>query len=97
VDHDLERRHLQQMQLSLGSYPASVSSLGRMVAELEALYALLGGRDDTWKKRFYEQWASLEEVFAVALDRKTETLDEEGDRIVCAAISELRVIVDEAL
>ena len=97
MDTNLEKRHLQQMQLSLGSYPASVSSLGRMVAELEALHALLGSRDDTWKKRFYGQWASLEEVFAVALDRQMEALDEEGNRIVSAAIFELRAIVDEAL
>jgi hypothetical protein len=75
----------------------TVPSLGRMVAELEALYALLGSRDDTWKKRFYEQWACLEEVFAVALDRQAEALDEESDRIVSAAMSELRAIVDEAL
>lgn len=97
MDANLERGHLQQMQLSLGSYPASVSSLGRLVAELEALYALLGSRDDTWRQRFYEQWASLEEVFAVALGRQTEALDEEGNRIVSAAIFKLRAIVDEAL
>lgn len=78
--------------------PENAISLGRLVAELESLYALFtdagGGLS---KAAFEEHWATLEEVFAVALDRKQEALDEAGTALVCHAVAALRSVVDKAL
>lgn len=97
MDRDLDRNLLREMRLSLRANPLDTASLGRLVAALESLFALLVGVDETWKRRFVGGWASLEEVFAVMLDRKRDTLDDEGVSIVGAAMSDLRTLVDDAL
>lgn len=90
-------RLLEQMRMSLRYAPASVVALGRLVAELEPLSQQLAAPDREWQRRFLVHWGTLEEVFAVALDRNLETLDVQGAAIVDSALAELRVLADEAL
>jgi hypothetical protein len=97
MDVEKDRRHLTQMRQSLESRRESIESLGRVISELESLYLLLETPPDSWKRSFQEQWGTLEEVFAVTLDRGAPTLDNECDKLVADALVHLRSLVDEAL
>ena len=84
---------LDYVQASLASVPKDIPALGQLIATLEQHCDVLPGGDSTWKPRFWEQWESLEGVYAVALDRQESSLDEECQKIVTDAIAELRTLI----
>jgi hypothetical protein len=97
MDTSKDRRHLEQIERCLASPPQTIESLGRLVAELETLSAQLETTNEAWKLRFQDQWATLEEVFAVALDRRAAVLDKEGTDLVTNAFTNLGSLVNEAI
>ncbi|RYG77211.1 hypothetical protein EON77_10265 [bacterium] len=97
MNADVDRRLLGQMREHLTSAPKDVSSLGRLVSDLEATSSSLTIKDIAWKQDFHEHWACLEEVFAVALDRSMLVLSEEFQGLVSEAVTGLRILVDKAV
>lgn len=97
MELDKEWRHLQQMRKSLASRRDSVESLGRLISELESLCVLLETPTSSWRDSFQEQWGTLEEVFAVMLDRDASTMDDEGAKLVADAVMRLEILVNDAL
>jgi hypothetical protein len=97
MDAGKDRRHLRQMRQCLVLRRESVEALGRLISELESLRELLETTTDSWKRSFEEQWGTLEEVFAVTLDRGAPTMDEKSAVLVERAIAHLGALVDEAL
>lgn len=68
-----------------------------MISELESLGTLVETPPESWRRSFQEQWGTLEEVFAVALDRGWLALDEEGSEIVADAVAKLASLASDAL
>lgn len=91
-----DRHHLQQMKAALTLSVHDLDGVGRLVSTLESLVALLERPDESWRRRFDEEWGMLEEVLAVTLDRGT-SLDQQGKRLVGEAIAGLQRLVEDAL
>jgi hypothetical protein len=60
------RRMLDQIQ----DFEAHRIDLQHIIRGLKSLLALLDNPDINWKLEFQKQWAVLEEVYAVTLDKK---------------------------
>ena len=92
MDTDQEGGPAQALRDSLARKPTTVESLGRLVAELESLGAIMEGVDDRWRASFNREWSAIEEVYAVALDREQDVLDEDDQAIIAEATRALQVL-----
>ncbi|WP_215847742.1 MULTISPECIES: hypothetical protein [Pantoea] len=67
TDYDL--RQLELMRGILKAYDAEKISLSDVINKLEGLFECLQFSDNEWKTDFHTHWFTLEQVYAVALDR----------------------------
>lgn len=67
TDYDL--RQLELMRDILKAYDAEKISLSDVINKLEGLLECLKFPDNEWETDFHNHWFTLEQVYAVALDR----------------------------
>ncbi|ETS29634.1 hypothetical protein BB987_17515 [Photorhabdus temperata] len=67
TEYDL--RQLNLMKETLGAYVENRLPLNVLIDRLRDLLDCLQDVNNEWKEQFYEHWFSLEQVYAVALDR----------------------------
>jgi len=60
------------MQLQLDQFEAGTITLSHLIAGLNALLACVRTLGKDWKDAFTSEWWTLEQVHAVALDRKEQ-------------------------
>ena len=53
--------------------------------------------DDSWKEEFRNWVWDLEEIYAVALDRKQQSLDAEDSRIIENALDKIELLINWSL
>ena len=87
-DHD--KRQLLLMKEQIASFEAGSLHLGYLVRDLEALNDSLQSVPESWREAFHQEWWTLEQVFAVGLDRNEERLCEENLRLVEEAIRNMK-------
>lgn len=97
VEGDLQQDLIKQMLQSVTVVPGDVLSLGKIVDSLDTQCASLHEAGEDWKRSFGEQWSVLEEVLAVALDRKQELLDEDSVRLIADANAALATLLRQLL
>ncbi|WP_394828245.1 hypothetical protein [Pendulispora albinea] len=72
--------------------------LSNLIDSLRALLDNVEEVSSQWRESFGQHWWTLEQVYAVALDRgNLEALPIESKVLVAEAVTELRRLVDEVL
>lgn len=71
----------------------NLQSLADLISDLDALRCCLKNPSESWLKEFQSEWATLEEVYAVMLDRGEARLDEVGGRLVEESIGKLLSLI----
>ena len=96
---EFDQRQYALMEDHLRRYEEGGTTLGSLVAGLEALLQCLEAPEEDWINEFRRKWGILEEVYAVALDRveqggsaNVETVLKEpnNQRLVREAIENIR-------
>lgn len=85
-----ERQTLVTMQDRIDAYDGRRLGLARLVGDLELLLSLLEAAPEQWRTQFRQQWAILEETYAVALDRELQIDSAENRREIAPALATMR-------
>lgn len=93
VEQDLQQ--LRAMEERLALFRRGGLPLHALVADLEILLTSLDQVPATWRGRFLDHWATLEEVNAVALDEGRPPAEIDGG-LVESSVAGLEELVREA-
>ena len=85
-----ETRVYLRMKDCIDVFERGEIELGYLVREIEALKDSLEETDDRWREAFHNEWWTLEQVFAVALDRGKDPLTPENARLVEEAVGRMK-------
>ncbi len=92
-----DQHQLELIRARLVGWRSGELALGRLIADLDALWVELGGLSEGWRSAFRIQWGTLEQVYAAALDRESvDALPADLEVLVEEAVDQLGFLVDEA-
>src|SRR5262245_9554785 len=97
ITNDYDRKQIELMKKTIELYEERLISLGKLVDTLEGLYSASKSLNPQWKSIFFEKWIDLECVFAAAINKKPEKLEEIEIKILKSAISDINNLIDQAL
>lgn len=86
---EYDSRQLRKMKRQLASFKAGDLSLPALIGDLEFLLNAMESIPIEWKRGIHEQIATLEEVYAITLDRGLAHTDELGMSLIKEAIKNL--------
>lgn len=92
-EKDLRQYGLMRKTLSL--FEKGETDLPGLIATLDALLAALEDAPEDWRKAFQEEWWTLEQVYAVSLDRGKDAMAGENGSIIQGAVARLKDLVAE--
>ena len=92
---DYDNRQLSKMKQQLAAFKKDELPLGSLIGDLDFLLNAMESMDMTWKERVHEEVATLEEVYAVALDTGLDEHDEAFTSLVYQSIQKLFDCFDE--
>lgn len=91
--NEYDQRQLKLILERLTWYSEGSISLPYLIDDLSGLLNVLEEVDEEWKMYFRRNWLDLEIVYAVALDRDKDKLDETDLRVINSAVVELKKMV----
>jgi hypothetical protein len=92
---EYDKRQYDLMAEHLRRFEEGSSNLGTLVAGLDSLMACLEAPDQEWIQRFRSEWWTLEQVYAVALDRGKTELSAEDEALVNEAVAKMKQLLAE--
>jgi hypothetical protein len=82
----------------LEAFPRGAISLRKLIEDLRSLVEALELPSPAWKDEFIGEWWTLEQVYAVAIDRnELDHLPTESQELVDTAVASLREMVVGAM
>ena len=94
---DYDRRQLVLMSSQIESYRQGQLDLATLIQRLEGLLNALESVEQSWKEAFHEDWFTLEQVFAVSLDRPGKHVIDHSKEILQEALGNLAHLVTDQL
>ena len=95
--YEYDLRQYRLMADRLTGFEKRTINLRRLINDLEALLDVLQASDETWKEVFRSEWAKLEDIYAVTLDRGENVLLPEDQKLVEKAVQNLKRLVTQKL
>src|SRR6478609_5856118 len=95
LDSD-QRTYVRVLEV-LRAFDRQSISLGKVIADLEALLGALSATEEYWKVRMSKHWAVLEDAFADALDKEVKVLPDLHKKLVEEAVRGLEKDVLERI
>jgi hypothetical protein len=92
-DPDYDLRQIALMEEQLSQFEAGRIALPHLIAGLKALLSCMRTLGQDWKESFQKEWWTLEQVHAVALDRKETVLSLEDLTLIKEATGNLRTLI----
>jgi hypothetical protein len=71
--------------------------LPQLISDLDGLCKLLEDIGERFNNGFYQDWISLEEVYAVALDGSNGLIDENSQSIINRSLEKLENLINKEL
>lgn len=93
--NEYDLRQYELMRKTLSSFDKGETDLPDLIATLDALLAALEDAPEDWRKAFQAEWWTLEQVYAVALDRGQDAMAGENGSMVQGAVARLKDLVAE--
>ena len=101
IDSAASQHDLRQYELMLDrleAFTRSVISLRKLIEDLRSLVEVLELSSPAWKEAFVSEWWTLEQVYAVALDRdQLDHLPVESSKLIDRAVASLSEMVVGAI
>jgi hypothetical protein len=95
AEHD--RRQYDLMEEHLRHFEEGVTDLGALIAGLDTLLECLEAADKAWKAQFRSEWWTLEQVYALALDRGQTQLPPESRALINEAVKNMRRLLADRI
>jgi hypothetical protein len=90
-----DKRQYNLMIEHLRRFEEGASDLSSLIGGLDALLECLEAPDEEWKQRFWSEWWTLEQVYAVALERGQTELSAEEQALVNQAVNNIKQLLAE--
>ncbi|OGT04882.1 MAG: hypothetical protein A2Z65_12955 [Gallionellales bacterium RIFCSPLOWO2_02_58_13] len=81
------------MLQAIDDYQSKSLGISQLISDLEGLHNFLDHPDENWINNFYQYWMPLEEIYAVALDRKQSEFDEHSQTIIGQSLGKLKELI----
>jgi hypothetical protein len=94
---DYNQQQYQLMEKYLYQFEQGHLELDRLINVLEALLETLQSPDSTWKENFRSEWWTLEQIYAVACDRKEAYLSQESENLITEAVGNMKSLLKSLL
>jgi hypothetical protein len=94
---DYNQRQYQLMKQFITDFEAGTLNIRALIDSLNALLNVLQGASQEWKSSFNAEWWTLEEVYAVALDRGKTRFSQEDEDLIFEAITNMRRLLEEVM
>lgn len=91
-DFDYDLRQIVLMQAQLAHFGGGAMHISDLIHRMESLLHCLRTGSKEWREEFLAEWATLEIVCAVALNRQ-QAFDSEDLRRIMEAVGNLRILV----
>lgn len=91
--NDYDKRQLELMLKKIILYRQDALILSNLINDLGSLVDVLETVDESWKEELRSWLWDLEEIYAVALDRKQQFLDAEDSRIIENALDKIELLI----
>jgi hypothetical protein len=89
---DYDNRQYHRMLDQIRDFESKRIDLKHLINGMESLLSALETADATWKSEFQRKWGVLEEVYAVALDRKSQLTQDDWKLINTAVVGMKQLI-----
>jgi hypothetical protein len=91
-------RQYELMRQRLEAFEKGAIGLRKLIEDLRSLLEALERPSPNWKEDFRSDWWTLEQVYAVAIDRdQLDPLPAESRALVAEAIRSLKTLVSKAI
>jgi hypothetical protein len=89
---DYDNRQYRRMLDQIQDFESKRIDLKHLINGMESLLCALEEADAGWKSEFQSKWGVLEEVYAVALDRKRQ-LTEDDWKLINTAVEGMKHLI----
>ena len=89
---DYDNRQYLRMLDQIRDFESKRIDLKHLINGMKFLLSALEKADTTWKSEFQREWGVLEEVYAVALDRKRQ-LTQDDWKLINAAVEAMTQLI----
>lgn len=93
---EYDARQCMLIRRALSAFEDGELELSSLIMTLDSLLATLEGSPEEWKRAFQEEWWTLEQVYAAAIDRGQNPMDGENGQMVRSAVARLKGLVSES-
>ena len=91
---DYDNRQYRRMLEQIEDFESKRIDLKHLINGLESLLCVLEKPSADWKAKFRSKWGVLEEVYAVALDRKSDLTSNDW-KLVNAAVEAMKQLLTQ--
>ena len=95
--NEFDQRQYQLMKQCIEDFEIGNANFRVLIDSLKGLLNVLQEAEDEWKASFRSAWWTLEEVYAVASDRKQNYLSNEEQKLVYEAIDEIKQLLEKVV
>jgi hypothetical protein len=89
---EYDQRQYHVMLDRLNAFQSGRIQLDTLIGDLRGLVLALERADSSWKTRFMQEWADLEQARATALSRELKQLNENEIKIIQDATARLKLM-----
>jgi hypothetical protein len=94
---DYNQQQYQLMEKYLYQFEQGQLELDSLINVLAALLETLQSPDSTWEENFRSEWWTLEQIYAVACDRKEAYLTQESENLIAEAVENMKSFLQSVL
>lgn len=94
---DYNQQQYQLMDKYLYQFEQGQLELDRLINVLNALLETLQSPNSTWKEDFRSEWWTLEQIYAVACDRREAYLPQESENLINEAVGNMKSLLKSVL
>jgi hypothetical protein len=92
-DHDNKQHQL--MTNYLLEFEQGSLKISQLIELLDGLLESLEDMEENWTDRFRSEWWTLEQIYAVAVDRGENRLDAESESLIYEAIENMKALLND--
>jgi hypothetical protein len=92
-DGEYQLRQIRQIAFRLDQFEQGKIKLSSLIQDIRGLLAALPATDKQWKQAMEAEWWTLEQIYAVSLDRGSDALLTSNRLLISEAVSNMRALL----
>src|SRR5690242_20504672 len=90
-----DQRQYSRMQDCIQAFEGKRLNMSQLISDLHGLMNALQAPDPEWVRRYYREWAVLDDIYAIAADEGHEKLPPKDRDDAWVAIAELKKLIQQ--